>query len=171
MGLLFKMDGVSQSSGTFQALSIIMTLLVIGFVATWIGVVFTHFHGNIKRNLMHRTAVKDGATARLSQAPSQPQAGSRPDASLSQGPSPRDGPGTGSGIGDITVAGGISHSELALSEKFNSVYGKNGQSTEDFDWLLRLYPKTKTEMHIDAILHYYIYNSNTTASLVPRELQ
>ncbi len=61
--------------------------------------------------------------------------------------------------------------ELALSEKFNSVYGKNGQSTEDIDWLLRLYPKVKTEMHIDAILHYYIYNSKTSASLISRELQ
>ena len=61
--------------------------------------------------------------------------------------------------------------ELALSEQFNSVYGKNGQSTEDIDWLLRLYPKTKTEFHIDAVLHCYIYNSKTTASLIPRDLQ
>lgn len=61
--------------------------------------------------------------------------------------------------------------ELALSEQFNSVYGKNGQSTEDIDWLLRLYPKIKTEIHIDVVLHYYIYNSKTTASLVPREFQ
>lgn len=61
--------------------------------------------------------------------------------------------------------------ELALSEQFNSVYGKNGQSAEDIDWLLRLYPKIKTEIHIDAVLHYYIYNSKTTASLIPREFQ
>ena len=61
--------------------------------------------------------------------------------------------------------------ELALSEQFNPVYGKNGQSTEDIDWLLRLYPKTKTEIHVDAVLHHYIYNSKTTASLIPRELQ
>jgi hypothetical protein len=61
--------------------------------------------------------------------------------------------------------------ELALSEQFNSVYGKNGQSTEDIDWLLRLYPKIKSEIHIDAVLHRYIYSSKTTASLIPRERQ
>jgi hypothetical protein len=61
--------------------------------------------------------------------------------------------------------------ELALSENFKSVYSKNGQSTEDIDWLLRLYPKVQTEMHIDAVLHYYVYNRKTTASLIPREFQ
>jgi hypothetical protein len=61
--------------------------------------------------------------------------------------------------------------ELALSEDFKAVYSVNGQSTEDIDWLLRLYPKVQTETHIDAVLHYYIYNSKTTASVIPRELQ
>ena len=61
--------------------------------------------------------------------------------------------------------------EIAQSETFNPVYGANGQSSEDIDWLLRLYPKIKTEHHIPDALHGYIYNSNTTASLVPQEQQ
>jgi glycosyltransferase involved in cell wall biosynthesis len=59
--------------------------------------------------------------------------------------------------------------EIAQSEEFRPMYGANGQSTEDIDWLMRLYPKVQTEHHIDAPLHMYIYNSNTTASLVPQE--
>ena len=61
--------------------------------------------------------------------------------------------------------------ELAQSEEFQPKYGANGQSTEDIDWLLRLYPKVQTEHHIDAPLHLYIYSSQTTASLVPQEQQ
>lgn len=56
--------------------------------------------------------------------------------------------------------------ELAQSEAFNSVYASNGQSTEDINWLMRLYPKVQTEHHIDAALHGYIYDSRQTASLV-----
>lgn len=61
--------------------------------------------------------------------------------------------------------------ELAQSEEFQPKYGANGQSSEDIDWLLRLYPKVQTEHHIDAPLHLYIYSSQTTASLVPQEQQ
>jgi glycosyltransferase involved in cell wall biosynthesis len=61
--------------------------------------------------------------------------------------------------------------EIALSEAFNPVYGSNGQSSEDIDWLMRLYPKIQTEYHIPDALHGYIYNSKTTASLVPQDQQ
>jgi len=61
--------------------------------------------------------------------------------------------------------------EIAVTEEFNPVYGANGQSSEDIDWLMRLYPKIQTEHHIPDALHGYIYNSKTTASLVPQEQQ
>ena len=61
--------------------------------------------------------------------------------------------------------------ELAASEPFKPMYGANGQSTEDIDWLLRLYPKVQTEHHINDALHGYIYNSKTTTSLVPQDQQ
>lgn len=61
--------------------------------------------------------------------------------------------------------------EIAQSEAFNPVYGANGQSTEDIDWLMRLYPKIQTEHHIPDALHGYIYSSQTTESLVPQEQQ
>ena len=61
--------------------------------------------------------------------------------------------------------------EIAQSESFNPVYGANGQSTEDIDWLMRLSPKVQSEYHIPDALHGYIYNSQTTASLVPQEQQ
>lgn len=59
--------------------------------------------------------------------------------------------------------------ELAQSEEFRPMYSQSGQSTEDIDWLLRLYPKVQTEYHIPEPMHMYIYNSNTTASVVPQE--
>jgi glycosyltransferase involved in cell wall biosynthesis len=59
--------------------------------------------------------------------------------------------------------------ELAQSEEFRPMYGPNGQSTEDIDWLMRLYPKVQSEYHIPEPMHMYIYNSNTTASIVPQE--
>jgi glycosyltransferase involved in cell wall biosynthesis len=62
-------------------------------------------------------------------------------------------------------------STIAKSEAFNPVYGANGQSSEDIDWLMRLYPKIQTEHHIDDSLHGYIYSSETTTSLVPQEQQ
>lgn len=61
--------------------------------------------------------------------------------------------------------------DIAQSEEFNAVYGANGQSSEDIDWLLRLYPKVQTEHHIDDSLHGYIYSSQTTTSLVPQDEQ
>lgn len=61
--------------------------------------------------------------------------------------------------------------ELAQSESFRPVYGANGQSSEDIDWLLRLYPKVQTEHHIPDALHGYIYSSQTTTSLVPQDEQ
>ena len=62
-------------------------------------------------------------------------------------------------------------STIAKSEALNPVYGANGQSSEDIDWLLRLYPKIQTEHHIDDSLHGYIYSSQTTTSLVPQDQQ
>lgn len=60
--------------------------------------------------------------------------------------------------------------ELAQSEMFNPMIGENGQSyAEDIDWLLRLYPKVQTEHHINDALHGYIYNSQTTTSLVSQD--
>jgi len=61
--------------------------------------------------------------------------------------------------------------QIAQSEAFNPVYGANGQSSEDIDWLMRLYPKVQTEHHIPDALHGYIYSSQTTTSLVPQEQQ
>ena len=61
--------------------------------------------------------------------------------------------------------------DIAQSEDFRAVHGANGQSTEDIDWLLRIYPKIQTEHHIDDSLHGYIYSSETTTSLVPQEQQ
>lgn len=61
--------------------------------------------------------------------------------------------------------------EIAQTEEFRPVYGANGQSSEDIDWLLRLYPKIKTEHHIEDALHGYIYSSKTTTSLVPQDQQ
>lgn len=56
---------------------------------------------------------------------------------------------------------------IAQSEAFKPLIGANGQSYgEDIDWLMRLYPKVQTEHHIQDQLHGYIYNSNTTTSLV-----
>lgn len=56
---------------------------------------------------------------------------------------------------------------IAKSEMFHPVYDVNGQSSEDIDWLMRLYPKVQTEHHIDAALHGYIYSSDSTASRFP----
>ena len=61
--------------------------------------------------------------------------------------------------------------DLAITEEFRPMYGANGQSSEDIDWLMRLYPKIQTEHHIPDALHGYIYNSKTTASLVSQEQQ
>jgi glycosyltransferase involved in cell wall biosynthesis len=57
------------------------------------------------------------------------------------------------------------NSKISKSEEFKPVY-INGQSSEDFDWVSRLYPKVKTEFKIEKELHYYIYNSKTTESIL-----
>ena len=57
-------------------------------------------------------------------------------------------------------------SDIAKTEKFERVYSENGQSCEDYDWVLRLYPKIKKELKLDKILHHYIYNSKTTESII-----
>lgn len=58
------------------------------------------------------------------------------------------------------------NSNIAKEESFKHVYSSNGQSCEDYDWVLRLYPKVKKEFKIDKELHYYIYNSKTTESIL-----
>jgi glycosyltransferase involved in cell wall biosynthesis len=60
--------------------------------------------------------------------------------------------------------------QIAQSEAFRPVYMSNGQSSEDIDWLMRLYPKVDTEHHIDSVLHNYIYDVRSTASLVDSTL-
>ena len=57
-------------------------------------------------------------------------------------------------------------SEIAKSEKFLEKYDASGQSCEDADWLLRLYPKIETQIFIDEVLHNYIYNSQETESIL-----
>ena len=54
---------------------------------------------------------------------------------------------------------------VAKSEVFNNVRAENGQSIEDIDWCLRLYPKCNSSYHIDKTLHYYLYSSETTQSM------
>jgi len=61
--------------------------------------------------------------------------------------------------------------EIAQSEKFVQSYSAAGQSSEDIDWLMRLYPKIQTEHHIEDALHGYIWSSKTTASFVNKEDQ
>jgi len=53
---------------------------------------------------------------------------------------------------------------LACVIQFREVWSDQGQSIEDIDWLLRLYPSLSSEHHIEKALHNYIYNSETTAS-------
>jgi glycosyltransferase involved in cell wall biosynthesis len=60
--------------------------------------------------------------------------------------------------------------QIAQSEAFRSVYTGSGQSSEDIDWLMRLYPKVHTEHHINAVLHKYLYDVRHTASVVTSEM-
>jgi len=55
--------------------------------------------------------------------------------------------------------------KLAQKVHFKDVFSQNGQSIEDFDWLKRLYPTLNTEIHLPVYLHYYNYDSTTTASV------
>jgi len=57
-------------------------------------------------------------------------------------------------------------SEISKSEKFREKYDSNGQSCEDADWLLRLYPKVKSQVFIDKVLHQYLYSSQETESIL-----
>jgi glycosyltransferase involved in cell wall biosynthesis len=61
--------------------------------------------------------------------------------------------------------------EIAQSEEFVQSYSEAGQSSEDIDWLMRLYPKVQTEYHIPDSLHGYIWSSKTTASFVDKDKQ
>jgi glycosyltransferase involved in cell wall biosynthesis len=60
--------------------------------------------------------------------------------------------------------------QIAQSEAFRSVYTGSGQSSEDIDWLMRLYPKVHTEYHINAVLHKYLYDVRHTASIVASDM-
>ena len=61
--------------------------------------------------------------------------------------------------------------DIAATQDFRPIYNNNGQSCEDIDWLQRLYPLCKTTVHIDEILHHYIYSSKTTTSIVKEEIK
>jgi len=54
--------------------------------------------------------------------------------------------------------------DLVKGIKFQQLYSAEGQSIEDIDWLLRVYPLLKTEHHIPSQLHKYIYDSKKSAS-------
>ena len=56
--------------------------------------------------------------------------------------------------------------EIAKSEKFREVYGSDGQSCEDIDWCMRLYPKIKNECHVNKTIHLYTYDDAKTKSKI-----
>ena len=56
--------------------------------------------------------------------------------------------------------------ELAQSESFRSAYSQTGQSCEDIDWLVRLYPKVLRSYKLDYFLHIYRWSSEGTESIV-----
>tara|TARA_R110000782_G_scaffold102791_5_gene190196 strand:+ start:27915 stop:28541 length:627 start_codon:yes stop_codon:yes gene_type:complete len=57
---------------------------------------------------------------------------------------------------------------LALSEPFRASFshGDKGQSTEDIDWLKRLYPKVNSDVYLDNFLHIYRWSLETTESVL-----
>jgi len=58
---------------------------------------------------------------------------------------------------------------LARSENFRASFsgGSTGQSTEDIDWLKRLYPKVKDSVYLENdFLHIYRWSSKTTESIL-----
>ena len=57
-------------------------------------------------------------------------------------------------------------SKISKSERFRENYSSGGQSCEDADWLLRLYPKVKSQTVLDKTLHYYNYSSEGTESVL-----
>jgi hypothetical protein len=51
-------------------------------------------------------------------------------------------------------------SQIAKSVRFkSSSYG------EDISWCAEMYPKVRTETHIDKVLHYYQYSDSTSESI------
>ena len=56
--------------------------------------------------------------------------------------------------------------ELAQSESFRSAYSQTGQSCEDIDWLIRLYPKVLRSYKLNDFLHIYRWSSEGTESVV-----
>ena len=58
---------------------------------------------------------------------------------------------------------------LASSEAFRASYsqGNVGQSTEDIDWLKRLYPKVEERVYLEGhYLHIYRWSNDTTESVL-----
>lgn len=55
-------------------------------------------------------------------------------------------------------------SNLAKTECFRHVVTDHGQSYEDIDWCIRLYPRIKTHWHIPEVLHFYNYDQNLSTS-------
>jgi hypothetical protein len=60
MGLLFKVEGVSGSSPTYEALSVIMLLLCIAFVAWWCYEMFSQVFAKAYRRVLQRTGSARG---------------------------------------------------------------------------------------------------------------
>ncbi len=58
MGLLFRVNGVSQLSPTFEALSVIMVLLVAAFIVAWLLVAASHLRSNLRRSRTTVAAAK-----------------------------------------------------------------------------------------------------------------
>ena len=58
---------------------------------------------------------------------------------------------------------------LGLSEPFRASFshGDRGQSTEDIDWLMRLFPKVEESVYLeDEFLHIYRWSNETTESVL-----
>lgn len=58
---------------------------------------------------------------------------------------------------------------LAASEPFRASFshGSRGQSTEDIDWLTRLYPKVEESVYLEGhFLHIYRWSNETTESVL-----
>jgi len=58
---------------------------------------------------------------------------------------------------------------LAVSESFRAsfLHGDRGQSTEDIDWLKRLYPKVEESVYLEGhYLHIYRWSKDTTESVL-----
>ena len=55
-------------------------------------------------------------------------------------------------------------SQLAKSVIFRESTNDAGKSTEDIDWLVRLYPLLETEHKIQKVLHLYKFNSGDSRS-------